>query len=781
MPSTYSPSLRLELIANGEQSGTWGTTTNTNLGTLLEQSIVGVQPITMTNVDYTLSNFNGVSDEARQAVLVVSGTNTAIKSIITPAAKKIYIIRNITTGGFPITIRTSTASSGTAIFTGTISVSGILTVTAVSSGTIYVGMTLVGTGVGGGVYIDALGTGLGGTGTYATTQTTAVVSTSITGTGYPAVAIPNGMTYTLYYDGTIFNIASYVPPSAATAVSSFNTLTGPVTGVGAIISGKGITTTSAAGTPTITNNGVTSFNGQIGDVIPTSKDITNILGYIPPTPTGAGASGNWPINAATATALATTTGVAPVFGTRAWVRYSSTSTADVTGGTFTQSGTTCTATVPFSLISGTYVQSSLPKIGTYSQAALPLVGTTYSQSSVPITTSTYTQSAYIVSVTALAAHGLAVGQQLSVTAINSGGATGTAYTVGTIISPTQFTYVASNSQTVTAGGTLTYAVAGTLVTVTVSSTSGIAVSDSVIATVLTGSGVTTPSSLPATVATVPTGTTFTYTALTSLLTSGTMSIKVKGTTVSVYSVAHGFTNGASIYVSSISSPGVVGAYTLTYVDADNYTYVAGTSLLTTSGTLTTASSGTVITVTASAHNLVIGQTAFMDITAGAAVDGNYVVTSVTDANTFTYTAGVSALVSSGGTISFTNSGMQVGQGINTTGTNLVQTTLYTVVSVTSPTVFTFTSGTSHTTGAAAIVLKRLAIGAQGNVAFISDSSGATSTINFRAPMLDANYCVSALSSDSNAVYTSNTLTPTDMRVSIVAAGVSASIYASIIR
>ena len=41
MPSTYSTNLKVELIATGEQSGTWGTTTNSNLGTLLEQAIVG--------------------------------------------------------------------------------------------------------------------------------------------------------------------------------------------------------------------------------------------------------------------------------------------------------------------------------------------------------------------------------------------------------------------------------------------------------------------------------------------------------------------------------------------------------------------------------------------------------------------------------------------------------------------------------------------------------------------------------------------------------------------
>jgi hypothetical protein len=75
MASSYSPSLKLELIGNGDQSGTWGTTTNNNLGTLLEQAITGVQSITMSNADYTLTNYNGTSDEARNAVLVVGGTN----------------------------------------------------------------------------------------------------------------------------------------------------------------------------------------------------------------------------------------------------------------------------------------------------------------------------------------------------------------------------------------------------------------------------------------------------------------------------------------------------------------------------------------------------------------------------------------------------------------------------------------------------------------------------------------------------------------------------------
>ena len=108
MPSTYSPSLKLELIADGEQPGTWGQTTNTNLGTLLEQAITGVVTIPMTDADYTLTDLNGLSDEARNAVLVVTGTNTASRKVVAPLVNKQYIVINNTTGGYPITIGATT-------------------------------------------------------------------------------------------------------------------------------------------------------------------------------------------------------------------------------------------------------------------------------------------------------------------------------------------------------------------------------------------------------------------------------------------------------------------------------------------------------------------------------------------------------------------------------------------------------------------------------------------------------------------------------------------------
>lgn len=107
MASTYSSRLRIELIGTGEQSGIWGDTTNTNLGTLIEEAIAGVVTITMADANYTLSEADGATDESRQAVLVLTGTLSAGRNVIAPAEQKVYIIKNSTTGGFATTIKTS--------------------------------------------------------------------------------------------------------------------------------------------------------------------------------------------------------------------------------------------------------------------------------------------------------------------------------------------------------------------------------------------------------------------------------------------------------------------------------------------------------------------------------------------------------------------------------------------------------------------------------------------------------------------------------------------------
>ena len=110
--TTFSPVLKLELPGDGQQSGTWGQTTNKNFGTLVEQAITGVQTITMVDANYTLSNLNGVSDEARNPVLIVTGTNSAIRDVIAPLVTKMYWVYNNTIGGYAINIR---AASGDAV------------------------------------------------------------------------------------------------------------------------------------------------------------------------------------------------------------------------------------------------------------------------------------------------------------------------------------------------------------------------------------------------------------------------------------------------------------------------------------------------------------------------------------------------------------------------------------------------------------------------------------------------------------------------------------------
>jgi hypothetical protein len=95
MASTYSTNLKLELIGTGEQAGTWGTTTNTNLGTALEQSIVGKADVAMssTTVTLTLTNSNAAQD-ARAIYLNLTGSPGGAAVLEVPAVEKPYIVKN---------------------------------------------------------------------------------------------------------------------------------------------------------------------------------------------------------------------------------------------------------------------------------------------------------------------------------------------------------------------------------------------------------------------------------------------------------------------------------------------------------------------------------------------------------------------------------------------------------------------------------------------------------------------------------------------------------------
>lgn len=114
MASTYSTSLRLELVGDGEQSGAWGVTTNRNLGTLIEDALAGVASVTHDDsASYSLTELSGVADESRNMIQEIGGTLTANRNVVVPDATKLYVVKNATAGGFSITVKTSAGTGVT--------------------------------------------------------------------------------------------------------------------------------------------------------------------------------------------------------------------------------------------------------------------------------------------------------------------------------------------------------------------------------------------------------------------------------------------------------------------------------------------------------------------------------------------------------------------------------------------------------------------------------------------------------------------------------------------
>lgn len=94
MASTYSD-LKIELISTGEQSGTWGTTTNTNLGTAIEEAITGTEDVTFAGIDVTLTfTDTNTTQAARNLRLNLTGSSSGPRNLVVPAIEKIYIINN---------------------------------------------------------------------------------------------------------------------------------------------------------------------------------------------------------------------------------------------------------------------------------------------------------------------------------------------------------------------------------------------------------------------------------------------------------------------------------------------------------------------------------------------------------------------------------------------------------------------------------------------------------------------------------------------------------------
>ena len=131
--STYSPSLRIELITTGDQAGTWGNTTNTNLGTLVESSIAGYVSVSVVSANQAFTALNGAPDESRNMSIALTTTTGANFAVYAPPAEKVYVIYNASS--YTATIYNSTVIGNTTAAGAGVAIPASATVTVWTEGT----------------------------------------------------------------------------------------------------------------------------------------------------------------------------------------------------------------------------------------------------------------------------------------------------------------------------------------------------------------------------------------------------------------------------------------------------------------------------------------------------------------------------------------------------------------------------------------------------------------------------------------------------------------------
>lgn len=134
MSSTYSPDLRLELIGTGDQAGVWGNTTNTNLGTLIENAVAGYTSVAIVASPQALTANDGAEDQARFAALALTTSTGANFTVCIPPNSKLYTFYNASS--YTATISNSTAKNGIVLSGGTtVAIPAGKTMTVWSDGT----------------------------------------------------------------------------------------------------------------------------------------------------------------------------------------------------------------------------------------------------------------------------------------------------------------------------------------------------------------------------------------------------------------------------------------------------------------------------------------------------------------------------------------------------------------------------------------------------------------------------------------------------------------------
>ena len=283
MASTYS-TLKFELIGTGEQSGTWGNTTNTNLGTAIQEAITGSADVTFASgtVTLTLTDTNA-TQTARNLRLNLTGTSGGAQNLIVPAIEKFYLVNNGVADA--ITVKNSTGTgiavpAGKAMLVFNDGTNVVDAVTHMSSLTLTTALAVAQGGTGATTASDAR-TNLG-LGTIATQAASAVAITGGSITGITDLTVADG--------GTGASTAANARTNLGLVIGT--DVPGP-TGTGASgtwgisITGNAVTATSATSATSLVNSGswsvavsglnlIFSYNGTDKGKLDTSGNFTVI-------------------------------------------------------------------------------------------------------------------------------------------------------------------------------------------------------------------------------------------------------------------------------------------------------------------------------------------------------------------------------------------------------------------------------------------------------------------------------------------------------------------------
>lgn len=367
MPSTYSSDLRIELIANGEQSGTWGTTTNNNLGYLIEDAISGAASVSVTSANQALTALNGAVDQARCAAIVLTTTTSAPFNVFVPPVTKLYVFKN--NSGYGATVYCSTVLGNTTAAGTGVAIPDGQSVLLRSDGTNIVDQIN---------YVSG-SFGVGGN---------ATVTGNLAVTGNAAfTAIPTAPTATTGDNSTKLATTAFVQTAATGAAG--NALQAPAA--------TGIVVCTDTSTKATTGRSITSGTGVTvgnGDGISGNPTISISNDGVTTTQLANNAVSNAKIldGAVTASKLnGAQSGAAPVYGIRAWVTFDGTNGNILSSGNVSSvtKNTTGDWTISFStaLPTSTYALSGTARPNVNNTQAVSIVvkyGTTPSTSSVTI-------------------------------------------------------------------------------------------------------------------------------------------------------------------------------------------------------------------------------------------------------------------------------------------------------------------------------------------------------------------------------------------------------------